>query len=217
MATVEDPSAKSSAQRRWDQRRFTLEESVHTTGGARTVFVEHMTPGTTVPPHYHTRFSETFDLISGSMSVYSIDPSTLDKTKLDTSGADLEAMEATAQPVIIGQPLTVPPGYHHQYRVGTESSTLRCIIEPADADFERLLMILNGLAADGELEALGDSVVLMATVMDLSDAYMLGPAKDMLDGVRRDKAVEVKELKDKLLAKYDNKENLEALMANEMN
>lgn len=44
-----------SAERRWDQRRFHLEESLTQNGGARTVFIEYMTPGTTVPPHYHTR------------------------------------------------------------------------------------------------------------------------------------------------------------------
>lgn len=207
-------STDGSAQRRWDQRRFILEESVRTTNGARTTFIEHMTPGTTVPPHYHNRFSETFDLISGSMSVYSMDPSTLDKNKLDASGADLEALEASTQPAIIGERLTVQPGYHHRYQAGDEDTTLRCIVTPGDADFERLLMIMNGLAADGKLQALGDSVVLMAVIMDLSDAHMLGPAKDMLDGVRRDHAEEVKALKEDLLAKYDTAENLAALMAN---
>lgn len=44
-----------SAERRFNQRRFHLEESHTQNGGARTVFIEHMTPGTTVPPHYHTR------------------------------------------------------------------------------------------------------------------------------------------------------------------
>lgn len=44
-----------SAERRWDQRRFHLEESLTQNSGARTVFIEYMTPGTTVPPHYHTR------------------------------------------------------------------------------------------------------------------------------------------------------------------
>lgn len=42
-----------SAERRFNQRRFHLEESLTQNGGARTVFIEHMTPGTTVPPHYH--------------------------------------------------------------------------------------------------------------------------------------------------------------------
>ena len=209
MATESD-----SAQRRWDQRRFILEESIHTTNGARTTFIEHMTPGTTVPPHFHNRFSETFDLISGKMSAYSIDPSQLYETKLDATGADLEALEGTARPVEIGKRITVTPGHHHRYEAGDCDTVLRCIVEPADADFERLLMIMNGLAADGELEALGQIVVLMAVVMDLSDATLLGPARQMLDGVRRDKADEVAAMKDRLLAKYDTPENLKALMAN---
>lgn len=210
----ESSTTKDSAQRRWDKRRYILEESGHTTNGARTTFIEFMTPGTTVPPHYHNRFSETFDLVAGSMSVTSIDPSSLDKENLDASGTDLKALNSTSQPVIIGERMTVSPGFHHRYQVGDDDTILRAIIEPADEDFERLLMILNGLAVDGELQALGNSSILMAVVMDLSDAHMLGPAKEMLDGIRRDHAEEIEEMKQRLLAKYDNAESREALVQN---
>ncbi|KAI7780303.1 hypothetical protein LA080_016151 [Diaporthe eres] len=205
-----------SAERRFEQRRFHLEESLTQNGGARTVFVEHMTPGTTVPPHYHTRFSETFDLLEGSITVYS---SAQAPTAAGDDGADLDLLERSAQTV---EPRragdgpeapTVPPGMYHKYVVGETDTVLRVVIAPGDADFERLLMVLNGLAEDGELESMGDSVVLMAVIMGLGNAHLLGPAKAMLDGVLASQGQEVEDLKARLLSKYDNEESLKKLLA----
>lgn len=189
-----------STDRRWDQRRFTLEESTTINNGARTVFIEHMTPGTSVPPHVHYRFAETFDLISGSMSVFSSDT------------PDLDALQASAQPVEIGKQFTVPPGKYHNYEVGNENTVLRVIVMPGDADFERLLKILNGLAADGELEKMGNSVVLMAVIFGLSDAHPIGPVEDMLNGVKQEKREEIERLRKELLEKYDTEEGLRRLL-----
>ncbi|EXM20703.1 hypothetical protein RAB80_016529 [Fusarium oxysporum f. sp. vasinfectum] len=190
-----------SLERRWDQRRFRLEESTTLNDGKRTIFIETMTPGTTVPPHFHTRFSETFDLIEGSISVHkSTDP-------------DVEALEASAQPLEVGKPQTVTPNLFHKYLVnGDEGAVLRVILEPGDADFERLLKIMNGLDAGGKLAQMGDSLVLMAVVMELSDAHLIGPAKGMLDGVRRDQKDEIEKLKAELLKAYDTEEALQRLL-----
>ncbi|KAI1049664.1 hypothetical protein LB505_011707 [Fusarium chuoi] len=190
-----------SSERRWDQRRFRLEESTTLNDGKRTIFIETMTPGTTVPPHYHTRFSETFDLIEGSISVYkSTDP-------------DVEALEASAQPLEVGKPQTVTPNLFHKYLVNDDGgAVLRVILEPGDADFERLLKIMNGLDADGKLAKMGDSLILMAVVMELSDAHLIGPAKGMLDGVRRDQKDEIEKLKAELLEAYDTEEALQGLL-----
>lgn len=190
-----------SAERRWDKRRFQLEESTTRNGGARTIFIESMTPGTTVPPHFHTRFSETFDLISGSISIY------------NSAEPDLDLLEASAQPLEVGKKATVDPGRFHKYNVvSEEGAVLRVILTPGDADFERLLKIMNGLDADGELAAMGDSVTLMAVVMGLSDAHLIGPAKEMLDGARAEQKDEIEALKAKLLAKYDTEEALSGLL-----
>ncbi|RKK85635.1 hypothetical protein BFJ71_g14109 [Fusarium oxysporum] len=190
-----------SSERRWDQRRFRLEESTTLNDGKRTIFIETMTPGTTVPPHFHTRFSETFDLIEGSISVHkSTDP-------------DVEALEASAQPLEVGKPQTVTPNLFHKYLVnGDEGAVLRVILEPGDANFERLLKIMNGLDADGKLAKMGDSLVLMAVVMELSDAHLVGPVKGMLDGVRRDQKDEIEKLKAELLKAYDTEEALQRLL-----
>ncbi|TPX11537.1 uncharacterized protein E0L32_007748 [Thyridium curvatum] len=188
-----------SAERRWDKRQFQLEESTTLNGGARTIFIESMTPGTTVPPHFHNRFSETFNLISGSIAVYS------------SSEPDLDLLESSAQDLEVGKPVVVEPGRFHKYKVGGNgNSVLRVTLTPGDADFERLLKIVNGLAVDGELASMGDSLTLMAVIMGLSDANLIGPTKEVLDGVRAEKKDEVEALKTKLLAKYDTEEALQS-------
>ena len=184
-----------------EQRRFTIEESITQNGGKRTIFVEHMSHGTAVPPHYHNRFSETFDLISGSMTVYRSEKS------------DLEILQGSAQALKPRDPVTVTPGIYHQYVAGPEpTTTLRVILTPGDADFERLLMILDGLARDGELESYGNSLTMMAVVMGLSDAHVVGPAGTMLDGVKKEQGADIEALREKLLAKYDNEESLRNLL-----
>ncbi|RDW73422.1 hypothetical protein BP6252_07329 [Coleophoma cylindrospora] len=189
-----------SAERRWDQRRFQLEESTTRNGGARTVFIEHMTPGTAVPPHFHTRFAETFDLISGSMLVYS------------STNPDLDTLDASAQQLKIGEEVTVQPKIYHKYVAGNEPTVLRATVTPGDGDFERLLKILNGMDADGELGKMGDSVVLMAVIMGLSDAHLIGPAREMLEKVLTENKDEVEALRKDLLTKYDTEEALQDLL-----
>ncbi|KAI0146226.1 hypothetical protein GGR57DRAFT_290019 [Xylariaceae sp. FL1272] len=154
-----------SAERSWDKRQFRVEESTTLNGGARTVFIETMAPGPSVPPHWHNDFSETFDLQSGSMKVFkSIEP---DVAILETSTQDLE----------VGKPVTVPIGQYHPYKVGTEETVLRCVVTPANEGFERLLKIMNGLGADGKLQEMTDSVELMAIAMELSMPSSLAPQR----------------------------------------
>lgn len=154
-----------------------------------------------MPPHFHNRFSETFDLISGSIAVYT------------SSEPDLDLLESSAQDLEVGKPVVVEPGRFHKYKVGGDgNSVLRVTLTPGDADFERLLKIVNGLAVDGELASMGDSLTLMAVIMGLSDANLIGPTKEVLDGVRAEKKDEVEALKTNLLAKYDTEEALQSML-----
>lgn len=96
-------------------------------------------------------------------------------TTAGDEGADLDLLERSFQKVeprgsTTGKQRedapTVAPGVYHKYVVGDTDAVLRCVVEPGYADFERLLMVLNGLAEDGELEAMGDSVLLMAVISE---------------------------------------------------
>jgi mannose-6-phosphate isomerase-like protein (cupin superfamily) len=190
----------TSSDRRWEQRRFLIEESATRNGGKRTTFVETMTPGTSVPPHYHNRFSETFDLLRGAVTVYTTDQ------------PDMELLEKSASSLATGDPQTVEPGRYHRYTVGDEVATLRVTLTPGNLDFERLLKILGGLARDGDLETLSADLVMMAVVMDLADAHLIGPAREMLDGFYAMRGEEVLSRKEELLKRYDTDEALGRLM-----
>lgn len=117
-----------SAERRWNQRRFRLEESITQNDGRKTVFIEWMTPGTAIPPHYHTRFTETFDLISGSMTVYQ-------SNQPHSAPPKLDLLDSSAQQLNLRKEVTVAPNVYHRYAAGNEDTVLRVILTPGDADF----------------------------------------------------------------------------------
>lgn len=103
----------------------------------------------------------------------------------------------------------MPPKAYHQYISGDGETTLRVTLSPGDADFERLLMIMSGLGEHGELEKISQNPAFVAVVMGLSDAHLIGPAKQMLDSVSsKDRDA----LREELLAKYDKEENLRKLL-----
>ncbi|TVY60767.1 hypothetical protein LSUE1_G008432 [Lachnellula suecica] len=189
-----------SAERSWDQRRFVVEESAVNNGGKRTIFVETMSPGVSVPPHFHTKFSETFDLIKGAIKVYKTDQ------------PDEEKLEASAQDLKVGEPKMVEPLMYHKYKVGEEVTALRVTLTPGNLDFERVLKIMNGLAEDGELEKFGDSKLLMGAIFELTDAHLFGPAKAMSEALYAEDGDEIRAFRKELLEKYDTDEALKKLL-----
>lgn len=186
------------ADRRWEQRSFVIQESTATNNGARTIFVETMTPRTSVPPHYHSNFSETVDLVRGSIKIY------------HAPRPDLEALETSACALTVGEPQTIKPGIFHKYSVGEEVTTLRVTLTPGSLDFERLLKILDGLAGI-------EDMVMLAIVMELADARCIGPVGETLKALYKTKAEEVAARKEKLLRRFDTDEGMERLMENARN
>ncbi|KAH7364047.1 hypothetical protein BKA65DRAFT_490295 [Rhexocercosporidium sp. MPI-PUGE-AT-0058] len=190
-----------STDRRWDQRGFVIEESATSNGGKRTIFVETMSPGTTVPPHFHTRFSETLDLVKGSMKVYKTDQ------------PDLEKLEASAQTLQIGNPKIVEPLMYHRYTVEDEVTALRVTLTPGDLGFEQILKIMIGLADDKELEKYGDDVILMGVFYELADTHLIGSTKKMIEDLHATRGSEIRALKTELLDRYDTEEALRKLLS----
>ena len=189
-----------TAEGRWDRRKFELEESTTLNGSARTVFIEYMAPGTTVSLHFHTRFAETFDLISGSVSVY------------HSVESDLDALEASGHQLEVGEKATAKPGIYHKFKVGEEPTAVRIILTPGDKDFEKMLKIHNGLEIDGELGKMGDGILLLAVFAELCNGTMLGPAKEVLEKALIGKENEFEALKKDLFEKYDTEEALQDLL-----
>jgi hypothetical protein len=115
----------------------------------------------------------------------------------------------------VGNPVTVEPRTYHQYVAGPEECALRVVVQPGNADFERLLMVMHGLGEDGGLEGLSADPAFLAVVMELSDAHLIGPMAGMLEGVRASKGEEVRELRERLMGKYDSEESLRKLLGKE--
>ena len=190
------------AERRWDQREYRIVESASHNDNARTVIIETTTPGTSVPPHYHGRFDETFELINGSVSVHAEPPGTSEL-----------AFQSNLKSLEPGKPVTVPLGWYHQFVVGDETSTFKCTLEPGNFGFENMLKVLDGLKRDGQLDKLEEDDVFLAVLMDLTDAHPLWEAGEMLNNVRKERAGEIEQMKADLLKKYDTPEALARLMA----
>lgn len=104
------------------------------TAGKFTELVLTLQPGGGTPPHFHTRFTETFTALEGELV-------------LKTSAV---------------QPIVLRPGNSHTVRVGevhsfTNASAqeirFRAVIRPGHEGFENSLRLVYGLAADGLTDA----------------------------------------------------------------
>jgi quercetin dioxygenase-like cupin family protein len=86
-------------------------------------------PGEKTPKHYHTEFSETFEVLRGTLEV----------------GAGKEIYHLKE-----GEAATVSPNESHYYHnVSEEECVIRVIIKPGNKNFEKALFILKGLFNDG--------------------------------------------------------------------
>lgn len=176
----------------------TITESALSNNNVRTVLHCVLAPGTTTFPHYHTLFSETFTLITGSLTVY---------TSPDMSEASFQA-----KALKIGEPVTVPPGRLHNFLVGDKETTSKVIFEPGNLDFERAMMIMRGTQRDHIYQEHNspteENTVYMAVMGELLNATAVGETKAMLDGLYAIKGDEIQAKKKELLGKYASDEQM---------
>jgi len=86
-------------------------------------------PGERTPWHYHTLFSETFNVLKGKLEV--------------GKGKEVLLMNQ-------GDVATINPGENHYYHnVSQEECIITTTIEPGNRNFEKAIFILKGLANDG--------------------------------------------------------------------
>ncbi len=86
-------------------------------------------PGEKTPWHYHTFFSETFEVLKGTLEV--------------GKGTDVIHLKQ-------GETATIMPNEKHYYHnVSTEECIITTTIDPGNKNFENALFILKGLANDG--------------------------------------------------------------------
>src|SRR5450432_2852867 len=86
-------------------------------------------PGEKTPWHYHTLFSETFEVLKGTLEV--------------GKGKDIHHLKQ-------GDIATIKPNEKHYYHnVSNEECIITTTLNPGNKNFENSLFILKGLAKDG--------------------------------------------------------------------
>lgn len=147
-------------------------QSALTNGGSRTVLQTHLLPSATVFPHFHNNFSETFKVLSGSISVY-MSPDI-------SSGADIES-DQNHRELATGESATVRPKMLHKYIVNnSQSADIQLTFEPGSLDFERGICILTGIQKDNP-ESIEGNMGLLAVIAELTDANPVGNFGEQLD------------------------------------
>ena len=177
----------------------TITESTLSNENARTVLHALLAPGATTFPHYHTLFSETFTLLTGSMTVF---------TSPDMTETALEA-----KVLQIGESITVPPGQLHNFLVGDEETTNQVTFEPGNLDFERAMLIMRGMQSDRVYQEHGNPAeanpVYMAVMGELLNAGVVGEMKEMMSGLYASRGDEIQAMKRELLVKYASDEQMQ--------
>lgn len=179
----------------------TVIESGLLNGGKRSVLDSELGPGSTTFPHYHTLFTETFKLVSGSISVI-VAPEGV---------KDAEAMKT--YPLKIGEAMTVPKSTGHTFLAGEEGCRVLAIFEPASVDFERVGLIMRGLQEDGGYSSWGGgpteaNALLVSVLTELTNTYpLLDKDSEMM--AKQDKEAHEK-FKKHLIEKYATDEMIKA-------
>lgn len=175
-------------------------ESCTSNNNKRTVLQTVLQPHETVFAHYHTKFSETFSLVSGNITVYR-NPTAHDFNE--------SALAGCTHTLASGESATVPPNVLHKYLVGSQETTIRLTFEPGNLNFERAMRILAGAQRDGIYkpfvgsgEGSEEGLVFKAVIANLTDANCVGDEKALLDRVLLQKGSLMKATEEKLLAAY---------------
>lgn len=138
-----------------DKYEVTILESSADTDGAYSLLEVNLFAGGGNEMHYHTTFSEHFEVLSGVLSVQ--------------IGKKIHQLQP-------GERYTVAPHVHHRFFNEFEQSTVfRCTISPA-RDFEKVLKIGYGLANDGLVTKKGMPKNFWHAVIlfQLAESYLCG-------------------------------------------
>jgi quercetin dioxygenase-like cupin family protein len=124
--------------------------------GKESILEMNILPGEKTPWHYHTLFSETFEILKGTLEV----------------GKDKDVLQLKQ-----GDMVTIQSGEKHYYHnVSNEECIVRTTLVPGNKNFENSLFILKGLAKDGLASAAGTPKKFsdLALFVYLSNSRMVG-------------------------------------------
>lgn len=100
-----------------------------------TILEMNILPGEKTPWHYHTLFSETFEILKGTLEVGK------GKDILHLNKGDIAVIQ--------------PKQKHYYHNVSKAECIVKVILSPGNKSFENSLFILKGLATDGLASAAG--------------------------------------------------------------
>jgi quercetin dioxygenase-like cupin family protein len=116
-------------------------------------------PGENTPWHYHTLFSETFEILKGTLEV--------------GKGKDIHHLKQ-------GDIVTIEPNEKHYFHnISNEACIVTTTLNPGNKNFENALFILKGLAKDGLASDAGTpgSFSDLAIFIYLNNSKMVGAQK----------------------------------------
>lgn len=138
--------------------RATFLETAATSGGALTHLEIELAPGGGNSSHYHTAFTERFEVLSGQLGVM---VGGTERTLLPGESAMVERRQV-----------------HRFFNPTSETTTFRVELRPASAGFETALRIVYKLGADGGTTAKGmpKSIFHLAVLSTMAETYATGLA-----------------------------------------
>ena len=116
-------------------------------------------PGEKTPWHYHTLFSEAFEVVNGTLEV---------------------GLNEKIKQLKQGDRITIKPNEKHYFNnVSNKDCIVRVTIDPGNQNFENALLISKGLAKDGLASAAGIPKKLsdLALFVWLNNSKMVGIQK----------------------------------------
>jgi quercetin dioxygenase-like cupin family protein len=116
-------------------------------------------PNEKTPWHYHTLFSETFEVLKGTLEV----------------GLNKEVHQ-----LVKGDRVTIKPNEQHYFHnISSDECLIMVTISPGNKNFENALLISKGLAKDGLASAAGTPKLLadLALFVYLNNSKMVGLQK----------------------------------------
>lgn len=162
-------------------------ESANDNNGLRTIIKTVIAPGATVVSHYHTLFTETFEVLEGEIDVWNGD------SKITLT---------------VGQSATIAKTIIHHYQVGVKETIVKLTFIPGNIDVERAMKIIKGLQQDGFNTQMNptdkDGLVFIAIIADLTHSNTIGDTKKELDKLYESEGSKVEQVKTELLEKYSN-------------
>lgn len=162
-------------------------ESANDNNGSRTIIKTVIAPGATVVSHYHTLFTETFEVLEGEIDVWNGD------SKITLA---------------VGQSATIAKTIIHRYQVGAKKTIVKLTFIPGNIDVERAMKIIKGLQQYGfntQLTATDkDGLILIAIIADLTHSNTIGDTKKELDKLYESEGSKIERVKTELLEKYAN-------------